>query len=119
MAGHRMDLLHTISLRASTLFKNGSAKATTYVVQLSSGREQVHSKRPGYIALIHSQAVSTVVVPASSPLLACRAKGVEKARLRCTDQNCQHRPEEARKSLDLTAGPEQDCLSICKFYIPL
>ncbi|CAJ1458406.1 unnamed protein product [Effrenium voratum] len=108
MAGHRLDLLHTVCTRANTLFKADSSKASSYVVQVTSGQEQVQKKRPGYVALIHSAFTSSLAVPTSSPLLTCRAKPIERARLRCTDRHCKHRPEEAQKTLDETAGPDQE-----------
>ncbi|CAK9002786.1 unnamed protein product, partial [Durusdinium trenchii] len=86
---------------------DGSGKANSFVVQLTSGQEQVHKRRPGFVALIHSATVSNCVVPAWCSALTARAKPIEMARLRCTDRHCKHRPEEAQKSLDVNGGPEQ------------
>ncbi|CAK9040015.1 Pentatricopeptide repeat-containing protein [Durusdinium trenchii] len=87
---------------------DGSGKANSFVVQLTSGQEQVHKRRPGFVALIHSATVSNCVVPAWCSALTARAKPIEMARLRCTDRHCKHRPEEAQKSLDVNGGPEQE-----------
>ncbi|CAE7467364.1 unnamed protein product [Symbiodinium sp. CCMP2592] len=90
ICSQRADLLSSSMARALSVLKDMQC----FVVQLTGGDTQAHSKKAGFMLVLHNKEDKSVAVPTSLPLLKSRAKALECTRLRCMASDCPLRSQD-------------------------